>query len=362
MNDKFSDPVTRWLTDNDTCFLIGAGCSVHADKPLIRDLTDNVLSKVDKEIKGYFDKLTNTSDRSPTIEDLINYLTRKKEILSMEKVPEGTELDDETIGEWLDEIKYQIVEEIDDGWKPSKYYKKFLERLYINNRKPIDIFSLNYDTLLEASLESLRLPYVDGFYGTNRAWFDRKTFDNADSETAYRLYKLHGSINWIRDVDNHVRRISNTKRGADNDSLMIYPSEQKYLQTQYGVYETLFSCFRDRLRSHGKNKHLVILGYSFHDEHINEAILDATRSPDGNSDNNLTVIAFVGAEDSLDEQKAHLQGLADSCESQINFYVGNEGAGFFIANATDEEVSKDILKRELWRFEKLVDLIAGDTP
>lgn len=41
--------VTEWLTSPDSCFLIGAGCSKCAGKPLIGELTDRVLEKVDAD-------------------------------------------------------------------------------------------------------------------------------------------------------------------------------------------------------------------------------------------------------------------------------------------------------------------------
>ena len=125
------------------------------------------------------------------------------------------------------------MNEVADNWQSSGHHERFLRRLRgPRERRSRDIFSLNYDTLLEASLDELRLPYIDGFRGTNRAWFDAETFDEDPSGTAYRIFKLHGSINWTRDASGHVRRGRNA-----NEPVVVYPSEQKYLQTQYGVYE-----------------------------------------------------------------------------------------------------------------------------
>ncbi len=91
---------------------------------------------------------------------------------------------------------------------------------------------MNYDTLLEASLDSLRLPYVDGFRGTTRASFEADTYDEVGASIAYRVFKLHGSINWTRDSNGHVRRGYNANKDTADEPLLIYPSEQKYLQTQ----------------------------------------------------------------------------------------------------------------------------------
>lgn len=133
------------------------------------------------------------SDRPPTIEDLINYLVRYREILSTITTGATHGLTVDEIDAWLNEIKKRIVSEVADDWQACDSHERFPQRLRgARERGPRDIFSLNYDTLLEASLDSLRPPYSDGFRGTNRAWFDTQNFDEAGPGIAYRLHKLHG--------------------------------------------------------------------------------------------------------------------------------------------------------------------------
>ena len=221
-----------------------------------------------------------------------------------------------------------------------------------NLGKVRDIFSLNYDTILEASLDDLRVPYADGFRGANRAWFDDEIFDEKHT-VAYRLFKLHGSVNWIRGADGHIRRVSHR---TDDEPAVVYSSEQKYIQTQYGVYETLMGRFRGRLRSERMNNYLVVLGYSFNDEHINEAICDSVNV----RGNNLTVVSFVGPEDNTDAQDERLRALEARCDSRFNAFVGNDQEGRFIGSAVDSDEAGAILGAELWRFERLVHFIAGE--
>ena len=356
MSSDIREQITEWLTGNDTCFLIGAGCSACAGKPLIGGLTENVLDGADKKILDQFNSLKPAGDRSPTIEDLINYLVRYRDILTTITTVDNHSLSVEEIDTWLRNIKRGIVREVADDWQPSTYHERFLKRLRgARERGPRDIFSLNYDTLLEASLDSLRLPYVDGFRGTNRAWFDAETFDEAGAGIAYRVYKLHGSINWTRDADGHVRRGRNANEDAADEPVVVYPSEQKYLQTQYGVYESLIGRFRNRLRNARVNNHLIVLGYSFNDEHINEAICDAINAPQSN----LTVIAFVGPEEDRKKQDQRLQILSERCDDRFNAFVGDDDNGSFIGHALDTESSLSVLEAKLWRFENLVDFIAG---
>lgn len=356
MSSDVREQITEWLTGNDTCFLIGAGCSACASKPLIGKLTENVLNGMDQKLLDQFSGLKPLSDRPSTIEDLINYLVRYREILSTITTAETHSLTVEEIDVWLTKIKERIVTEVADDWQACDYHERFLQRLRgARERGPRDIFSLNYDTLLEASLDSLRLPYADGFRGTNRAWFDPQTFDEAGPGIAYLIHKLHGSINWTRDADGHVRRGRNANEDAADEPVVVYPSEQKYLQTQYGVYETLLGRFRNRLRRTGINNHLVVLGYSFNDDHINEAICDAITSPQSN----LTVIAFVGPEQDRDKQDQRLQAFSDRCDSRFSVFIGGKDNGGFIGHALDVESSLGVLEADLWKFENLVAYIAG---
>lgn len=352
MANNTKEQITEWLTGADTCFLLGAGCSVCAGKPLIGKLTKLVLEDVEEKVSQQFSGLRQIGGRPPTIEDLINYLVRYRDVLDA-TAKGGHPITINEIDRWLKQIRRKIVSNVADDWIASSHHQRFLLRLR-SPRHPRDIFSLNYDTLLEASLDEIRLPYTDGFQGTNRAWFDAQTFEERGS-IAYRIFKLHGSVNWTRDANDHVRRggISNEEV---EDPVVVYPSEQKYLQTQYGAYETLMGLFRNRLREPGKNNHLIVLGYSFNDTHINEAICDSISA----QGSNLAVVAFIGPENDRTKQNARIESIAAGCDSRFNAFIGNGETGHFVGHAVDEETASVILDAELWRFEKLVEFIAGE--
>ena len=359
MTSDLREQITEWLTGADTCFLLGAGCSVCAGKPMIGPLTDNVLDGADKKLTEHFQSLRVIGARSATVEDLINYLVRYREILCTITNSEHHNISVEDIDTWLRSIKKKIVAEVADDWAPSEHHQRFFRRIHgRGQRGSRDIFSLNYDTLVEASLDELRMPYVDGFRGTNRAWFDPKTFNDTGDEALYRLFKLHGSINWTRDEAGHVRRGRNANNDAVDEPVVVYPSEQKYLQTQYGIYETLLGQFRKRLRAPNVNNCLITLGYSFNDEHINEAICDAVTS----RGSNLTVIAFIGPEQDRDVQNTRLESFATRCDSRFNAFIDGGATGHFVGHALDTEAASEVLNAELWKFEKLVDFIAGESP
>ena len=82
-------------------------------------------------------------------------------------------------------------------------------------------------------------------------------------------------------------RSSAIKRDGPQQQLLIYPQATKYQVTQRDPFATLFSEFRSVLASQGPTV-LVICGYSFGDDHVNEEIERALRTgPSG-----LTVVAL----------------------------------------------------------------------
>ena len=282
----------------------------------------------------------------------MNYLEQYYEILSSIENTDSHNLRIEDIAEWLQYIKKQIVERIDATWKANPDHERFLQRLCGSESKcPRDIFCLNYDTVLEASLDNIRVPYIDGFRGTVRGWFDARVFDESERMAKFRIFKLHGSVSWVEDGD-YVRR----RTSASGEPVVVYPSGDKRIQTQYGIYELLMERFRKQLRNSAANSRLITLGYSFNDDHINRAIFDAI----GTYGNNLTVIAFVGKEkDDPSCQERRFRELSENADQRFNVFLGggSKDESMYLGNIVDEMMGNDICGLRLWRFEQLVDYI-----
>ena len=87
-----------------------------------------------------------------------------------------------------------------------------------------------------------------------------------------KLWKLHGSLGWI--FKEHTKKILRGK-STDNNRL-IYPSSLKYNDSKKLPY----TAFMDRLTNFLRQSDtlLIICGYSFTDEHINEIILSGLRT------------------------------------------------------------------------------------
>jgi len=132
----------------------------------------------------------------------------------------------------------------------------------INRDYAIEIFTTNYDLLLEEALEETRTPYFDGFSGSKTAFFDPSSISGNDLPPRWvRLWKLHGSINWSRNEQNEVVR----GNGVD-DGTMVYPSHIKYDQTQSAPFSSLFERLKNFLLE--PDSLLLTTGFSFADAHI----------------------------------------------------------------------------------------------
>lgn len=77
----------------------------------------------------------------------------------------------------------------------------------IDRKVAVEIFTTNYDLLIEQALDDLEIPYFDGFVGSRRSFFDlRAVEDNLIPRHWSRLWKIHGSINWYQEQIGQEKR------------------------------------------------------------------------------------------------------------------------------------------------------------
>jgi hypothetical protein len=139
----------------------------------------------------------------------------------------------------------------------------------IQRDHPVEIFTPNYDLLMEQGLEDRAVPYFDGFVGSDRTFFDLASIELDPLPARWaRLWKVHGSINWRQTANGSIERRKPTDEG---DRLLIYPSEQKYSESRRMPYLAM----QDRLRGFLARGQAVLVtcGYSFSDQHLNDVIL-----------------------------------------------------------------------------------------
>jgi hypothetical protein len=145
-------------------------------------------------------------------------------------------------------------------------------------RLPVEIFTVNYDLLLETALENYKVRYFDGFIGSLKGRFDTELVENISSldknylpSIFVRLWKLHGSVNWAWIEDHQIVRLGQPV--ADGQIAAIYPSDAKYDESRRIPFVVLQDRFRRSLNM-GETL-MIVAGYSFNDQHLNEMIFEA---------------------------------------------------------------------------------------
>ena len=144
-------------------------------------------------------------------------------------------------GELEDAIKRTIAREVrpDAARLLNQRLHEALGRWIRNveREKPIEVFTLNYDTLVERGLEREWVPSFDGFIGAFDPFFSPGSLGRRDmvpGQRWVRLWKLHGSVTWALAGEGDTRRIV---RGPESETgEPILPSLRKYRIGQVGAY------------------------------------------------------------------------------------------------------------------------------
>lgn len=169
----------------------------------------------------------------------------------------------------------------------------------IPRSEPVELFTSNYDLLMEQALERHRVAYFDGFVGSHEAFLDAHAIDHDVLPPRWaRLWKLHGSINWTLSKAMQVCRVQKAQTQH-----IIHPSHLKYDESRRMPYLAMIDRLRSFLRK--PSAVLVICGYSFRDEHLNACLLEGLH---GNSRTMVFATLFGKLDDFPDAKK--LAGIA----------------------------------------------------
>lgn len=281
-------------------YFISAGCPLAVEMPeekgpLIADVTgltkylkDELSSTTDTG--NNFDKLIHEVELSEkdvnNVEDILSFLRGLKDVSTGNSV-RGFNFRD--LQQLETDICAKIVAKLDVSL-PGKDtpYHKLAQWISIDREKPVEVFTTNYDLLLEQAFEDLSIPYFDGFVGSRQSFFDlRAVEDNLIPKHWTRLWKIHGSINWFQRENKEVFRSSKTSE--IDASYLIYPSHLKYEQSRKMPFLALTDQLNKFLRQ--TNSLLVISGYSFNDDHLNDTILSALKA----NPNSMVIAMLFGS-------------------------------------------------------------------
>ncbi len=284
--------------------------------PLIPDvaqLTGQVIEKLCENDRTVIDALFPDLDTRKNIETILTRIRRLSEAIENERIHKLNGSEYKALAERICKAIGEFVSPaLPDG--PNPYTELTTWIGGTTRDHPVEIFTPNYDLLLEESFERNRLPYFDGFSGSHKPFFD-PTLISSDNLPARwsRLWKIHGSLGWEVHDGNIIRSGSRT---ATN---LIYPDHLKYDRIEKQPYTAMF----ERLRSFLKTPDSLLLctGFSFLDAHIS-AILDEALG----ANTHTAVIAFQFG--TLQEEKTAKQ-LA-SRRGNLSIYARDGGVIFGI--------------------------------
>lgn len=281
-------------------FLFGAGTSVVAGLPTMPGLTADVEALLEPAERDAYGKLRSHLKADEHIEHILNFLEQVNELNSFAAVLGGIST---AMAQWTDlnaKLRTSICKVIKDKSRlDSIPHRQFANWLRSKDAET-EVFTTNYDLLFEHAFESKNVLYFDGFTGGISPYFQPATVDPAlynvgkeirPPDSWIRLWKMHGSINWVLETDDHKLRVR--RRTSDENNCLIYPSKAKYSDSRRLPFIVLQDKFRRTLQN--SNQRLVILGYGFGDEHLNEIIFDAIES---NPRLDLIMLSFLNLDGS----------------------------------------------------------------
>jgi hypothetical protein len=312
-------------------FFISAGCPLAVNMPtkeewpLIPDvagLTSYIKDEIDKEktvlddaprsladaYTQLIEEVVKTGKTNPNIEDILSFLRGMMQISKGATDIRG--FSEAELQNLENIVCKKIAEKLDvqlpDNKTPYHKLAKWVNN--IDRDTPIEIFTTNYDLLLEEAFESLKVPYFDGFVGTRFPFFDlRAVEDNLIPNHWTRLWKIHGSINWYLKDNKDVYRSTSLQ---ECDSYIIHPSHLKYDQSRKMPYLALIDRLNKFLRQNSAV--LILSGYSFSDDHLNDTILNALRA-------NPTAMVIALLFGDLTTTKEEKDGEEEMTKTTINY-------------------------------------------
>ena len=262
--------------------LIGAGAptairvnpdsrAVENESPLIPDvagLTDAVLGSLAEKDQNTVNTIRTEIEEageSTTIESILTQVRRLAQAIGTSTVHSLNGAQYEGLGRRIcEQIGKSVCVRLPPDPNPYSELVSWISGTHRTHS--VEVFTPNYDLLMEEAFERHRVPYFDGFSGAHRPFFDAASVSSDElPERWARLWKLHGSLGW-KMSDNTVVRT-----GQRDATELIYPDHLKYDQVTRLPYSALFERLRRFLTT--PDTLLISSGFSFLDSHIC-AVLD----------------------------------------------------------------------------------------
>jgi len=233
--------------------------------PGVDEITRSVVGSLDEEERQVVELLSSDIAGQPNIEALLTRVRRLGEAIGGELVHGLNGPAYRVLAERMCEaIGDRVSARLPAGRNPFSEIVSWISGT--QRTHAVEIFTPNYDLLLEEAFERSRVPFFDGFTGSHVPFFEPASvlLDELPARWA-RLWKLHGSLGWER------QGAAVTRTGRRDATSLIYPDHLKYDEVTKLPYSALF----ERLRNFVTTPDTLIIctGFSFRDSHVC-AVLD----------------------------------------------------------------------------------------
>lgn len=287
---------------------------------------DKFNCKYEKQLNEYAERSAKACGRGEAnIEDQIRAALALIEGLEIIQDPELQNWKDaikKVLNDFIESLlktEQGIADSINGGSEEGKLAQSILTSFLMSfasrtaTRERLNIFTTNYDRLIEFACDLIGLRVIDRFVGTLTPIFRSSRIDidmhynppGIRGEPRYlegvvKLTKLHGSLDWHY-ADKVIRKWP-VPFGAPTpfkffydiddptNKVMIYPNPAKDVETLQYPYAELFRDFSAALCR--PNSALVTYGYGFGDDHINRVIADMLTIPS----THLVIISYDTAQ------------------------------------------------------------------
>ncbi len=257
--------------------IIGTGLSVIYGVPGMRELAEHLAKEIELSSDEHLKEIwKNYSDEIKTngLEAGVANLTQNENDLldAIKPITARYILENE------EKIHKTILEENTGFCKLLAY----LSGTVSVEKRIIDIMTPNYDRIIEIVCDKLGIGVITGFYGSLYGKFDKKMIKqpaevyNCRNRAWVRLFKPHGSINWINEDGNeYLTNDYEILKKKTKYIEIVTPGSSKY---KVGLTNNTFRCMREEfneLLNPENNYSLLIYGYGFNDDHFDTALFDS---------------------------------------------------------------------------------------
>ncbi len=267
-------------------FFLSAGCPLSVEMeegkwPLIPDVK-NLSKIINCELSGNLkygqlcEELEKADKDKENVEDVLSFIRGLLEVAKGGSVrgfveSELLDLDKTVCQKVCDKVNVLLPQTETPYHRLAKWIKS------IDRKAPVNVYTTNYDLLMEQAFDGLEVPYFDGFVGSRRPFFDLKAVEGGLIPIHWsRLWKVHGSINWYSETHDDRLNVYRSSEIKDEASRLIYPSHLKYDQSRKMPYIALIDQLNRFVRE--QSSFLVLSGYSFNDDHLNGTLINALKA------------------------------------------------------------------------------------